>query len=128
MQKLINYLNSTDEVKNTLNLIKTLLFIILYIHVTGCIWFYIVNKERLWFPTNWMSPNSHSGGKDYFNDEEMKKNFVDQFFIAIYAALMSLFGNDIMPTTGFEMFVATCGLLSGSIMHAYIMGNLVVLV
>ena len=47
------YLNSTDEVKNTLNLLKTVLIIILYLHLGACVWFFVVNRERLWNPSNW---------------------------------------------------------------------------
>ena len=45
IQKLIMYLNSTDEIKNTLNLLKTILTIILYLHIKACIWFFVINGE-----------------------------------------------------------------------------------
>lgn len=45
IQKLIMYLNSTDEIKNTLNLVKTVLTIILYLHIKACLWFFIANEE-----------------------------------------------------------------------------------
>lgn len=126
IQKLINYLNSTEEIKNTLNLMKTLLFVILYIHVTACFWFFIITKAKLWTPGNWACPSCDT--RDYFTDEETKENFLNKFMISIYAAIMSLNGNDILPTTGIEMFTAILGLLTGCIMQAYIMGNLVVMV
>ena len=48
--------------------------------------------------------------------------------MALYAAIMLLNGNDILPTTGLEMSWSILGLLMGSFMNAYIFGNLVVLV
>jgi hypothetical protein len=64
IQKLIMYLNSTDEVKNTLNLLKTVLIIILYLHLGACFWFFVVNRERLWNPSNWQCPRCAE--RDFF--------------------------------------------------------------
>lgn len=129
IQKLIMYLNSTDEVKNTLNLLKTVLIIVLYLHLGACFWFFIVNRERLWYPGNWLCPRC--AGRDFFKSTgyaDISSYILDQYLLALYAAIMQLNGNDILPTTGIEMSWSILGLLMGSFMNAYIFGNLVVLV
>lgn len=48
--RLIDYMNSTDDIKLSLHLIKTMLTIILYIHITSCLWFYFTNIDKTWEP------------------------------------------------------------------------------
>ena len=128
IQKLIMYLNSTDEVKNTLNLVKTVLTIVLYLHVKGSIWFYIINQEKLWYPANWNCPKCVEERAFFTNDTKIDKaSFIfNQFLLSVYTAILEMNGNDIDPSTGFEMFMTIIGLLMGNFMNAYIFGNLVV--
>lgn len=49
--KIIDKLNMEEEFKQTLNLFKLVLNLLLFVHVTGCIWFSIVNIEKEWVPT-----------------------------------------------------------------------------
>ena len=39
--RLINYMNSTDETKLSLRLFKLCFFLILYIHITACLWYFV---------------------------------------------------------------------------------------
>ena len=50
IEKFISYLNVSEEVKTTLNLIKLTIFQLLYIHIVGCIWWYIVSADNSWIP------------------------------------------------------------------------------
>ena len=50
LSRLINYLNSAEDVKLSLKLGQTIFLILLYIHITGCIWYYIVKQEKNWEP------------------------------------------------------------------------------
>ena len=46
LSKLITYMNSTDDVKNSLKVLKLCFFLILYVHLVGCLWVYINNFNR----------------------------------------------------------------------------------
>jgi hyperpolarization activated cyclic nucleotide-gated potassium channel 2 len=50
LSRVISYLNVRNEFKISLRLIKLIFFLILYIHCTGCIWFYIINQKKVWVP------------------------------------------------------------------------------
>lgn len=41
LQRVITYMNTTDDVKLTLQLVKTSIFLVLFIHFTACMWYYI---------------------------------------------------------------------------------------
>ena len=43
LQRVITYMNTTDDVKLTLQLVKTSIYLILFIHFTACAWFYVAN-------------------------------------------------------------------------------------
>lgn len=128
LQKLIMYLNSTDDIKNTLNFIKTILTIFLYLHIKACIWFFVINREKLWYPTNWSCPACVED-RDFYQKEykELQTKFlIDQFILSYYSSILEMMGNDINPTSGLEIFMVIIGLFTGCFMNAYIFGNLIV--
>jgi heme/copper-type cytochrome/quinol oxidase subunit 4 len=50
LSRLIAFLNLKDDVKISLKLFRVLFFIVLYIHVAGCMWFFIVKDNEEWIP------------------------------------------------------------------------------
>ena len=52
--RLINYINSTQDFKMILRLIKLCFFLVLYIHIFGCMWFFF-NKisGKQWVPAQY---------------------------------------------------------------------------
>ena len=49
--RLINYLNSSDDFKMVLKLIKMFFFLVLYIHILGCMWFFFSKiSGQQWIP------------------------------------------------------------------------------
>lgn len=49
--KIIDKLNAEEEFKQTLNLFKLVLNLLIFVHVIGCVWYAIVNIEKKWVPT-----------------------------------------------------------------------------
>lgn len=41
LSKLIDYLNSSDDFKLTLKLVKMMFFLILYLHLSACLWIFV---------------------------------------------------------------------------------------
>ena len=50
LQRVITYMNTTDDVKLTLQLVKTSIYLVLFIHFTACLWFYIAARDQKWIP------------------------------------------------------------------------------
>ena len=48
LERIINYMNTTDENKLSLRLIKLCFFLLLYIHISACFWFYLGNIDQAW--------------------------------------------------------------------------------
>ena len=50
LSRLITYLNSAEDIKLTLKLTQTIFLILLYIHITACLWYLIIKQEDNWEP------------------------------------------------------------------------------
>ena len=52
LSRIITYMNSTDDVKLSLRLFKLCLFLVLYIHCSACLLFFVAtyNNENDWIP------------------------------------------------------------------------------
>lgn len=51
LSRMITRLNVARETKNVLKLLQLLFFFVLYLHVLGCIWFFVVRMDN-----NWQAP------------------------------------------------------------------------
>lgn len=86
-------MNTTDDVKLIMQLLKTSIFLILTIHFSACLWFAIANSDKKWTP----------GQTKLFGTDDMNKNLYkdfnefDKWVICIYTAVLALTGNDIYP-------------------------------
>ena len=50
VQKIIAYMNASDNIKHSLKIFKLLFFLAIYIHCQACAWFYYTNFQKTWFP------------------------------------------------------------------------------
>jgi hypothetical protein len=116
----IAYLNVRSEIKIILKLAKLVFFLMLYLHLVGCTWYFIVKSEKEWIP-----PLDYVFVvTNFFNEDD---NF--KYWMSVYHAVLILTGNDIGPRNStFQTFFVTVFVTFGAIVNAYIFGELVVLV
>lgn len=111
LSRLINYLNSAEDIKLSLKLAQIIFLILLYIHITGCIWYYIIKQDQNWEPIQGVSQNLYS------------MEFGNKFFVIFYTSISCLCGNDIYPASLTQYFVAGLNLLMGAILQATMFGQ-----
>lgn len=46
----IQYMNSTENMKAFLRILKMVLFLIIYVHCYACNWWFLVKQDRIWIP------------------------------------------------------------------------------
>ena len=51
MNKLILYLNVKKDIKDSLRLVQMIFFLGMYLHFVGCIWYFIVDIDKIWIPS-----------------------------------------------------------------------------
>lgn len=50
VSRMITRLNVARETKHVLKLMQLVFYLIMYLHILGCVWFYIVNDQDTWQP------------------------------------------------------------------------------
>lgn len=121
LQRVITFMNTTDDVKLTLQLVKTSFYLILFIHVAACLWFSIVKEDEKWKPGQ-TKLFGESGKNLYHNFEPL-----EQLLIILYTSVLALCGNDIYPQTQIQYLVSSCILILGALFNAYMFGTIAVI-
>jgi hypothetical protein len=119
LSKLIAYLNLKNDMKMSLKLVKFIFFLIMYLHIVACLWFYIVRQDEEWIPPL----NELSSRTTEIYDEKA----IFQYFTSLYYSVLLLAGNDMFPQGELQLCFATFMLLAAAIINANIFGNIAVL-
>ena len=94
LSRIIAYMNSTNDVKLSLRLFKLCFFLVLYIHCTACLLYYVARFEEYssWIPAY----NSYYTIDTPFEEESLGWKYL----LTFYYSLLTLTGNDIYPRSG----------------------------
>ena len=107
-------MNSSEDIKHSLKLVKMIFFLALYVHLTGCVWIYINQfspKGKQWIP-----PDLKSEGITF--EEFDNLHWKEQWTYCFYYAILVLMGNDINPKSKYHYYSAYCFLISGAFINA----------
>jgi hypothetical protein len=120
LSRFINTMNSSEDIKLSLKLFKMCLFLMLYIHCSGCVIFYVADIDKTWIP----------GQMANFDSENtfFELDFFEKYFLSIYNAMLSMLANDIYPTNLPLLILTNCTMLFGALINANIFGTIVVIV
>lgn len=100
-------------------------FLILYIHVLACLWFTVVDNERVWVPNmDFIEINKAPPAEFEIYYATIEYKYLKSYFTAIY-----LFGlGECTPRTTFELNFASVIMLISAMVNAQIIGTMAVLV
>jgi len=87
LQKIIQYLNVVDEVKQSLNLVKLIFFLIIYIHLYACIWWMLIRDDQVW-----VLPKFRITEEMY--DDLYQDTIQSKYVHSLYVAVQLLSGTD----------------------------------
>lgn len=129
--RLINYLNSSDDFKQQLRLIKLIFFLMLYIHFCGCMWFFVSKSTgKKWIPDEQYEAYKNTYGYDKLkpDDPMYELPFYDNdwkvlYTFSIYNSMLVLTGNDIKPPNMSMMWLGITFLIGGLLTSANIFGT-----
>jgi heme/copper-type cytochrome/quinol oxidase subunit 4 len=48
--RIISFLNATEDFKLSLKLFKLIFYLVIYLHLQACAWFFFTNLDKEWFP------------------------------------------------------------------------------
>lgn len=120
LSKIIAYMELKEDYKLFLKLVKLIFFLIMYLHLVGCTWYFIVDVSKEWIP-----PLDYVYVTSTFFEQDV--NY--RYWMSAYHSVLILTGNDVGPRndTTATVFCAVF-VTMGAIVNAYIFGELVVLV
>lgn len=121
VSQVIRNLNMRPDSKALLRVLWLIFFLFLYIHVIGCLWFYVANKSQTWIP--WKDAIY---GDDSFY-ELYASDFGRQYLISFYTAYFLISSGEMLPTTNAEIMIAGIVMLFSSMFLANIFGQMTVL-
>ena len=115
-------MNTTDDIKHSLKLIKLSFMLILWVHLSGCVYVYLntlVDDEAKWKPSQ----------LDHLSDQEYEAlSWFTKWKFTFYASLLGLLGNDIYPMSDVHLFCSYTMLICGAFINAHIFGTIAMIV
>ena len=117
--KFINFMRVHETMKLSLRLLQRIIFIILYLHIIGCIWFLIVSRDEEWVPIT----DSILSETDIYDTGVTK-----QYWMSFYHSLFYLVGIEMGVSNKTQYIVSAVAYLVGAMVTAVIFGDLAVIV
>lgn len=114
--RIITYMNESDDVKLSLRLFKVCFFLILYIHCTGCLWYYLCSLDDTWIPTQ---HTYYMADTPFYEMDNTSK-----YLISFYNSILALTGNDVYPSNNLLFTCASLLLILGALVNANIFGTI----
>lgn len=118
LNKIIQFLKSSDDIKAGLKIFKMILYLTTYLHCYACVWWLIVGKTEIW-----VSPLDQLFGTENFY-RIYQKNIFQQYMVALHATVLTLLGSDVTPRDSLQTTLSSMGIFFGAIINANIFGEL----
>lgn len=117
LNKIIQFLKSTDDIKAGLKIFKMVLFLTVYIHCFTCVWWLIVGKTKIW-----ISPLDSAHPEFYY--AVYSEGIFKQYLTSLHTAVQTLLGSGVLPRDTIQTLVCAIGIFMGAIINANIFGEL----
>jgi hypothetical protein len=121
LEKIITYINVEEDVKQFINLMKMILFLVIYMHCYACIWWYIAMADKIWILPKFQATS------DFYSMFYLDSYF-DQYITALYVSVSLFGGVDQHPRTTFQTLFQSFGLIVATFINAMIFGELRVII
>lgn len=90
LNKIIQFLKSTNDIKAGLKIFKMILYLTTYLHCYSCLWWLIVSKTQ-----TWVSPLDQMIPDHYYRIYQ--QGILQQYMASLHATVLTLLGSDISP-------------------------------
>jgi voltage-gated potassium channel len=118
LSRLVVFLRARDETKLLIKLLQLFLYLIMYVHVIGCIFFLIVSDNEKWVP-----PVDTIRMPTEFYDGGLWRRYCFSFYHSVFLFV----GVEIHAVTKYEyMFCVYC-YICGAIINALVVGEMAVI-
>jgi CRP-like cAMP-binding protein len=116
--RIIRYMRARDEAKALMKLGQVTLYLLIWIHLTACIWWALARQNGDWIPV----PDFVTMTTTVFEDD-----LFTRYFTAFYHANWLLKGKEVGPKDTLMAFFASVLIIAGSLITAILFGEMAVL-
>lgn len=117
--RIIERMNVKEDIKLLIKLSQIIFFLIMYIHIIACVWYLIVQTDKIWVaPLESIDPNN-----DLFNTSTTHR-----YLISVYYSLLLLTQNDITPKGLYKILFCASANTLGAIINAHVFGNMALVI
>jgi len=118
LSKLMVFLRARDEVKLIIKFLQLFLYLIMYVHVIGCIFFLVVSDAEVWVPpsqTIYPETEFYTGTLWY------------RYWFSFYHSVFLLVGVEIFAVKNYEYLYCVSCYICGAIINALVVGEMAVI-
>jgi len=88
LARIIRFTRAKDDIKAVMNLMQLMLYLIMWVHLTGCLWYIIIKQDNEWLPV----PDYITKTTDLYETSIWGK-----YFASFYHAVWLLTGGEVGP-------------------------------
>lgn len=102
LNKIMMYLNFKEDVKMSLNLVKLMFMLVMFIHCQGCAWYLMIKDSKEWIPPlDWL----------YAETQMFESSLSLKYWTMIYYSTNIMSGGDIGPINVAQLIFCTTALI-----------------
>jgi len=117
--RVISFMSAVESVKLSLKLLKLIFYLIVYLHIQACAWFFYTKQDRTWYPLIDIIENS-----DYFYDH----GFTFTYCFSLYHSVQLLDGADMIPATSSQAIIVALLVICSEFIRAHILGTMSIVI
>ena len=117
--RIISYLNTTQDVKLSLKLIKLVFYLSIYLHWQACLWFFYTKWDRTWYPLTDLIEDHYT-----FYDSPVST----QYSFSLWHSVSILVAADMVPATESQAAIVSILVIISEFVHANILGTISVII
>lgn len=118
LNKIIQFLKSTDDVKAGLKIFKMVLYLVVYMHCFTCLWWLMVRNTE-----TWVTPIYMEYPEKFFSIYE-EESVTMKYMISFHTTVQLVLGNGVLPQDSIQTILGATGIFFGAIINANIFGEL----
>lgn len=121
LSKILVFLRAKTHIKLTIKLAQLMFLFVIYLHLTACLWFMLINTAQVYVPPALYIEHTNPEESLYYEGQVLR-----QYAYSLYMAVYMLAGAEIGPRMEWERVFSGGAILLGQLFQAYMFGEIAV--
>ena len=121
LSKILVFMRATSYTKLTIKLLQLLFIFVVYLHITACLWFMLIDTSQVFIPPA-LYIDGHSEEQSLFHHRDPLRQYAYSLYMAVYMLTAAELG----PRSSLERIFCGCAVLLGQLFQGYMFGEIAV--